>query len=215
MARSCRERLSSGRDPRGRMLVPDGASARSIRWPGCSPIPVNGRLKRVACGRREHSRAPACRACAAGAVCLMPAEPRCRADDQRMPARACIRPRPGAESRHDPARSRQLSSCRARARAGEEPDDEAADRQNDDQKRPHDLGAARGRAADDIHDRPDVEDEHDQAEDELQGRPPSMAVGTVLAADGVSASTSRSPPSSSRLRWSARPRPPSQAARSL
>ena len=46
-ARSCRERLSSGHDPRGRMLVPDGASARSIRWAGCSPIPVNGRLKRA------------------------------------------------------------------------------------------------------------------------------------------------------------------------
>ena len=71
-ARSCREQLSSGHDPRGRMLVPDGASARSIRWPGCSPIPVNGRLKRACVGPVRGRQVPAYRRCGAGVLCPCP-----------------------------------------------------------------------------------------------------------------------------------------------
>src|ERR671911_423678 len=84
-----------------------------------------------------------------------------RARRSMLAAAASVRPQD---------RGRYASGGRgARLRAGEEPDDEADHRQDQDEQGPEHLRPGRGGAADDADNRPDIEDQDDDSEDELHG----------------------------------------------
>ncbi len=69
------------------------------------------------------------------------------------------------------------SGARRPAAAGseDEPRNEADDRQQEDGQGPDDLGARRGRAAENMHDRPDIGDENEQAEMPPTSRPMKLS----------------------------------------